>query len=318
MIFHNEWLKIQDNRLIFNGDTDTKRIYETSIHDIVEYNSKLVMDVVGDNPAFCLSGGIDSQAALQLIDKKYKFDVVTFEFEHGLNLSEVSDAVYFTKRNNITHKLIKKEILRFLNYDLLDVSKRFNITSPQFAVHGFFCEELKKLGYTGAIFGGNGLLLENNRVSFGATKAQLLDLSNYKIPDFPIVSHYLSYTQELCFKIAFNTPVVYNEREKPKLEPDFLPDALKSKTMDPNIRYLNKIDTYKNMGCNITPQSKKKTGFEQLQKVLGTQFKDVLYFEKHYRLPLYKNNPNFDFETVMPDSITSQILQYASMVNQKS
>ena len=208
MIFYNDWLYLQNDRLLFNGHYDLSSISHKKLNDISRFNSEKVFKNLGSKPVFCLSGGIDSQAAYQLLDKIYNFDVVIFEFANGLNSDEVNDAKRFANEYGIDYKVITKDVLRFLHFDLISFSKRFKISSPQFAVFAFFCEELKSLGYTGAIFSGNGFILEKENVTFALTKAQLLDLHNYGAKEFPIISNFLGFTQEMCLKISFNTPIM--------------------------------------------------------------------------------------------------------------
>ena len=304
MIFYNDWLCLQHDSLLFNGHYDLSSIAHKKLNDISRFNSQQVFKNLGSKPVFCLSGGIDSQAAYQLLDKIYNFDVVIFEFANGLNSDEVNDAKRFANEYGIDYKVITKDVLRFLHFDLISFSKRFKISSPQFAVFAFFCEELKSLGYTGAIFSGNGFILEKENVTFALTKAQLLDLHNYGAKEFPIISNFLGFTQEMCLKISFNTPIIYQERTFQFVE-------LNQRKEFMSLRYKNKIKTYENLGLYIIPQKEKKTGFEQLKEKVGQMYNDGWYFEKAFRKPLYNLHPNYNITTDIPKLLISEILDYS-------
>ena len=52
------------------------------------------------------------------------------------------------------------------------------------------------------------------------------------------------------------------------------------------LRYLSKVQGYKNAGFDILPQDKKYTGFELVKKELEKTYNDGWSFEKLYRHPL--------------------------------
>lgn len=315
MLFYDDWFLLEKDTLVLNSDIDVASINDRPLTEIINISSTATNNVVGNNPVFCLSGGIDSQAAYQLLNCKTQ--VVIFEFAHSLNEEEVKDAINFAKTYGIDYKIITLDVLRFLNYDLIPFAKKHRLSSPQFAVHCFFLEEISKLGYTGAIFGGNGLVLETDLVHFIQTKAQLLDLEYYsRNTKFPIISNYLSFYKELSIKLAISTPIINDGQVYPPIENPYIP--LKNKTLDMRLRYTNKISSYRNLGLSIVPQSEKKTGFEQLKLFVGRLHSDGYTFEKFYREPLYKINANFSIKTQIPNDIEKNILTYSMLMTEKS
>lgn len=316
MLFYDDWFLFNDiDTLELNDEVYVELINQQPLADIVKRVSDITTSVVGDNPAFCLSGGIDSQAAYQLLNCNKQ--VIIFRFAHDLNSEEVTDAINFAQLHNINYKIITLDVLRFLNYDLIPFAKKYKLSSPQFAVHCFFLEEIRKMKYTGAIFGGNGLVLEPNLVHFVQTKAQLLDLEYYsRSNSFPIISNYLSFNKELGIKLAISTPIIYDERDYPKIENPYVP--LGNKTVTLQARYNTKIFSYKNLGLSIIPQPEKRTGFEQLKTYVGKLNFDGYAFEKFYREPLYKLHSNFNIKTVIPQLVIDNILHYSVLNTEKS
>lgn len=303
MIFSNNWCEIGHGDIIEIKPRISKADLEQAIHTdlslIKEQVSKSVTDYLGSNPVLCLSGGIDSQAAFHLWDKSYPLSVVVFEFESNLNLQEVSDAVRFAEHYNIDLKRVKLNVTRFLNTELIEYADQYKISSPQFAVHCKFLDELKKMGYTGAMFGGNSFVVEGTKVYFSLTKAQLLDLDNFTSDQFRVVPNFLGFDKTLCLKLTLNTSILeYSEDSKILL----------------TRRYQNKIETYERLALGIISQRTKKTGFEQIKKYYGKIYNDPEAFENRFRVPLSRKYPNFSTKTILEDSIQQEIVNYCSKI----
>ena len=303
MIFADQWAQIDLQAdpigivLDLSAD-DIATVMELDL-ETIRYTATIEASKhLGSRPVLCLSGGIDSQAACLLWYSKISLiDIVVFEFEYGLNKDEVNDALKFADRYGLKVNLIKSNVLRFLEHELKAYSEAYNISSPQFAIHCKFLNILREQGYTGAVFGGNGLVIDQQNVYFSMTKAQLLDLDNFEDTKFAVIPNFLSFNKFLCIKLALSTPLLP--------ETDNIKNQLAK-------RYQNKILTYNNLGLYVMPQAEKKTGFEQLKEYYNTIHKDPFYFEKKFRLPLYRMNPNPLTFTHMEPFAKNFLINYCS------
>lgn len=299
MIFSNNWTAINTGKDIISLNPSI-RLEDINAADILPVSqiSKEVTELasahLGRNPALCLSGGIDSQAAYQLWDKEFPIEVVIFEFENNLNFNEVLDAVRFAEKNSIDYKIVKLNVRHFLNSELDHYAQKYKLSSPQFAIHCKFLSLLKEQGYTGAVFGGNGMVIEQDRVYFSLSKAQLVDLNNFETESFKVIPNFLSFDKLLCLKLALNTPIMYHSDDTAILF---------------SRRYENKIKTYTNLNLAIIPQSNKKTGFEQLKKYYEIASATPDAFDIKFRVPLYRQHPDLktvtNVDTIIKDSILS-------------
>jgi len=306
MIFYNNWTAINTGKDIISlnpsitlEDIDAAGI--SSISQISKEVTKLAGAHLGRNPALCLSGGIDSQAAYQLWDKEFPIEVVIFEFENNLNFNEVLDAVRFAEKNSIDYKIVKLNVRHFLNSELDHYAQKYKLSSPQFAIHCKFLSLLKEQGYTGAVFGGNSMVVERDRVYFSLRKAQLVDLNNFETETFKVIPNFLSFNKLLCLKLILNTPVM---------------DHSDDTTMLLTRRYENKIRTYTNLNLYIIPQSNKKTGFEQLKKYYEIVSSTPDAFDIKFRVPLYRQHPDLKTVTNIDEEIKNTIINYCTRLKQ--
>lgn len=318
MLFLDDWCHCVDSSKLITLQVnctaaDVEAAANSQTHDLAATATRQVATYLGSKPAFCLSGGIDSQAAYQLWDKQWPIDVVIFEFANGLNSDEVKDAEQYARACNVDYKKITLDVERFLNFSLIDFSQQHNITSPQFAVHAFFLEHLKKLGYTGAVFGGNGFVIQPNKVYFNLNYSQLMDLENYSNSGFNVIPSFLNVSQGLCLKLAVNTAINHDAF---MLDPDyqFLP-ADHHIILNKESRYQNKINSYENLGLMIIPQSGKKTGFEQLKVHCAEVNKDRWAFERKFRWPVQTNVNSKTIDTAMAAEVKDVILNYCSKLD---
>lgn len=319
MLYFNNWCSVtetEQHTIIKVNSTaeDVIRANSCFTHELSKQATQRAVEYLGPKPVFCMSGGIDSQAAYQLWDKQYPIEVVIFKFANDLNLEEVNDAVNYVTAHNIDYKLISLDIERFLSFNLITFARSNKLLSPQFAVHAFFLDHLKSLGYTGAVFGGNGFFVEPDRVYFNLTSAQLLDLENYSInSNFNVIPSFLSFDQDLCLKLAVNTPINFDAMA---LEPDWhiLPEE-RQMTLNRETRYANKISSYQNLNLAIVPQSEKKHGFEQIKDYYASKYNDLWTFDRHFRWPLRKNRSNNEITTTVADSLKNKILYYSYQIS---
>lgn len=306
MIFYNNWTTINTEKNIIslspNITLEDINAADTSpVSQISKEVTELAGAHLGRNPALCLSGGIDSQAAYQLWNKEFPLEVVIFEFENNLNFNEVLDAVRFAEKNNINYKIVSLNVRHFLNSELDHYAQEYKLSSPQFAIHCKFLSLLKEQGYTGAVFGGNGMVVERDRVYFSLSKAQLVDLNNFETESFKVIPNFLSFNKLLCLKLILNTPVI---------------DHSDDTTILLARRYENKIRTYTNLNLSIIPQSNKKTGFEQLKKYYEIASSTPDAFDIKFRVPLYRQHPDLKTVTHIDDLIKNAIINYCSRLKQ--
>ena len=300
MLFYDNWCRyelFEDGLHVHSFLTinDIERIQSTRLEVISKNATKIASHYLGKNPVLCLSGGIDSQAMVGLWDKDIPYTAVIFQFENNLNEEEVEDAVNFAKSRNIPFKIIKSNVLRFLTHDLIDFARYHNISSPQFATYSYYICKLKDLGYTGVAMGGNSFVIYNNWVLFASSKAQLTDIENFSLKSkIPCIQTFLGFYKDLCVKIALNCGTI---RENTSED-----------------RYVNKIDNYKRLNLDISPQLSKRTGFEQLQKYYN-QDRYEGAFEIDFRAPLYYYNKNFQSLTFMNPKVLDFIIENSRRLN---
>jgi len=315
MLYYGDWCSlIESNKKIeinVNVSADqVEQINKFSTQELSFFATHCAAQYLGSRPALCMSGGIDSQAAYQLWDKRFPIEVVIFKFANDLNSSEVNDAVKYVTAYDIDHRIITLDVERFLNFNLVNFAKANKLISPQFATHAFFLEQLKNLGYTGAVFGGNGFSIEQDKIYFNLSSAQLLDLEYYGTNNnFNVIPSFLSFERNLCMKLAVNTPINVNAYMLSK-DKDILPED-KQIVLDRQAKYTNKITSYRNLRLPVIPQEDKKTGFEQLKDYYAAKYNDLWTFERHFRWPIEVNRVDKDVVTVLPEETKSKILYYS-------
>ena len=327
MLYNQDWcvleyLKGKININLKVTEDDVYKISQMSIDEIKKNAVASAVKVVGDNPVICLSGGIDSQTLLYIWnEQQIPFTAVTFDFGNGFNSQELSDAQRFAEYLNIPLKIIKLDVMRFLLRDLKDFSKKYNIFSPQFAVHAYFLDTIRNLGYTGALFGGNGLLLTDTSLDFRVTDAQLLDIEKYSsTTKFPVIHSFLSFDKNLCISLAMLTSIIDYDLnpENPIVKTTFDPST---KALRPNIevspisRYESKINSYKKLGCKLIPQDRKKTGFEEIKNYYNSLNNSDLAFDRDFRMPLRIRIPESIVSTVIDSKAGNLILDFSRELN---
>ena len=236
-------------------------------------------EMLGDNPALCLSGGIDSQAMLYAFYiANVKFKVYTFVYNDQLNAADVSLAQIYCKRHNIELIEIPFNIISFLTRENFDYGIKYKSASPHFNAHYKFCDILKDIGHTGVCFGGNTPFSSRNGFDAQYTRNTMSYINYSAINGYPVQGNFLSFYPELAWAIALLTPksdIEIIKKEESLLELHRL-EA---------IRYTNKVYGYHKAGIEIV-ESKKLTGFEEVklhfQKISG----DGWEFEKRFRTPL--------------------------------
>jgi hypothetical protein len=318
MLYYDDWCSLAESA------KEIKINVNVTVEDIDRVNrcltklltadaTKRAAEYLGSKPVFCMSGGIDSQAAYQLWDKRFPIDVVIFKFANDLNIDEVNDAVRYVTTHNIDYKIVTLDIERFLTFNLTAFAKNNKILSPQFAAHAFFLDHLKSQGYTGAVFGGNGFNLEE-KIHFNITSSQLLDLEYYGVNnDFNVIPSFLSFDKDLCIKLALNTPINYNSYTL-SVDWEILPPEHQL-VLDQSLRYANKISSYQNLNLSLIPQTGKKTGFEQVKDYYAKKYSDLWTFERHFRWPLSGNRPDKEIITEITNDVKNKIFYLCGQIS---
>lgn len=327
MLYNNSWCTVEylEENININVEISKEDIYRVIKTPIEEIKRKAVLsaaEVVGDNPVICLSGGVDSQTLLHMWhEQNIPYTAVTFEFSNGFNSQEFSDSKRFAESLGIPLKIIKLDAMRFLLQDLREFSKKYNISSPQFAVHAYFLDAIKNLGYTGAVLGGNGFVLTEDSLDFKLTMAQLLDIENYsQRSNFSVIPSFLNFDKDLCIALALATPIINQDHNPTNPLSTIAYDPL-TRSLTPNVdvsvndRYKSKTDSYRNINCKIIPQEKKKTGFEEIKEYYCSLNGNPLAFDRDFRLPLYFMIPESKIKTVVDSEVENLILEISKELN---
>lgn len=224
---------------------------------------------IGERPAICFSGGIDSQTVIDtFLIAGVTPNVVVFKFIDDFNEPDVSLAIKFCESRNIVPHIIEFDVIRFLNNRLLEFATKYKISSPQFAVHLYLSGELQKLGYTSAIFGGNNLFRLQDG-SWYIPEKEELDWCYYSEQiNFPILGNFWLQDWRLSLKAT-----LFMEGFTPK---------------DKIVNYQAKVNGYRKMGYDIIPQDQKYNGFESVKKYYEEMTGDGWAFELQFRIPLKK------------------------------
>ncbi len=309
MIFWRNWCSVNYlpdiTEITCHTNLDTiLKIDQLSINEILKKTTNAVNEYLGDNIALCLSGGIDSQAALLLLSQNIKVTPIIFKFKFDLNSEEIADALRFCRFHNLNPEIIEIDVLRFLNFDLISFASEYKMSSPQFCVHAQFLKIVQQKGYTGAVLGGNGFVVDRKKVYPHLTTAQLSDIEKWSELNFPVVTNFLSFTEELSLKLAMSTPMI---DEDITYESNYTHEQ---KAVTQKLRYHCKINSYRALGVEVIPQKNKMTGFEELKKYLAKLYNDNWQFESMYRFPLYLINKNnqtlFKMDSLVNDYILSK------------
>lgn len=257
-------------------------------------------ETLGEKPALCLSGGIDSQAAWQCFnDAGIDIDVYTLVFKNGLNSQDVDHAIHFAKERNFKLNLIEIDILNFLSRENSEYSIKYKSLSPHFNTHYKLCNMLIAKGYTGFVCGGGVPMIPDfndeydgsSYMCFNYTQ-NFMNYVNYSVASNRLCQgNFLSFYPELAWATSILTPIeldpLYHKSRSTLSQGGFISQQDRDKIE--YMRYLYKIEGYNKAGFNVIPQEKKFTGFELVKKELEKKYNDGWMFEKLYRTPLQQH-----------------------------
>lgn len=292
--FYNDWLDCsgminetgKDHTVNLPTDFFTSlKFDETSLRQYRIDAAIKCAEMLGDNPALCLSGGIDSQAMVQCwSEANLKFDVIILTFKNDLNIQDSNHAKMYCNKNNIKYIEIEFDIISFLTRENMTIGEKYRLCSPHFTTHYRLAEILFSKGYTGVCFGGATPYnhLEEYGLNFVQNPFHFL-----KVPDkFDgyFQGSFLSFYPELTWAIALLTDQ-FTENVMLDKKNNEMRDWEQEQKMN-HIRYLQKTVGYQRAGLNVIPQETKFTGFELVKKYFQDLTGDGWTFEKRFRYPL--------------------------------
>lgn len=258
---------------------------------------KASVDMIGSNPALCLSGGVDSQYMVQsFIEAGYNFDVVMLVFDKDLNRHDVATAKLFCDKNNIKLKEIKIDILNFLRRDNYDIGVKYMSASPHFNAHYKLFDILNSQGYTGVVCGGNTPIRCPINNTWGENfRRNNLNFVNYtKVSGFPCVGDFISFHPKLAWALSLITGQdTRSEELKQYVQFAHLSHELSQE------RYKLKCNSYTRSGIEIVPQDCKYTGFEFVKDYFKDLDDDEYSFDKKFRWALEQKLNIVRYESVL-------------------
>lgn len=311
-IFYNNWLDCSD--FVSGKGIDHKvnlsKDFFTDLRFDSESCKKYRIDAalrcaktLGNKPALCFSGGIDSQAMIQcFVEAKCDFDIIICKFNDGLNTQDTDHAEWFCKTKNYQYKIIMFDVVKFLIRDNMPIGEKYKSVSPQFNVHYKLSEILAEQGYTGVVFGGTVPMRVDDTYGSNVISAPFYFTKNIDKFAIPFQGSFLSYSPELVWAITLQCDPFIGENPN-----HFLYTAVEKEN---TTRYMQKIYSYWKTGLDVVPQSRKYTGFEKVKIYFEKLTNDGWAFEKRFRYPLmdlhYKDAHPYKFE--FKENVLSEIL----------
>mgnify|MGYP003666829745 CR=1 FL=1 len=286
--FYNDWLDVS-GMIAGSGENHKLNLEPDFFEKLYPFNdakkkqwrieaAKRCAETLGQFPALCFSGGIDSQAMLHCwAEADLEAHVIIFTFKNELNKQDSYHAKQYCNTHGIPYREIEFDIINFLVQDNVAMTEKYGGVSPQFNTHYRFVEILTQLGYTGVCFGGQAPLRNNgiHGINMNTTVYHWTKITNFPIP---IQGSFLSFSPELSWAITLQTQdskINLNMDKSKKYRDEF------EKT-----RYNDKVLGYKKCGFDIIQQPQKYTGFELVKDYFEEQTGDGWTFEKRFRHPL--------------------------------
>lgn len=292
---YNDWLNIypifeKANALRFydyldvNLDIKFFQSLQFDYDSLQDYRKEAAIEaskMLGDRPALCFSGGVDSQYMLYAWkEARLQFDTYVLVFDDDLNDQDVSHARNYCRELGIELKEIPIDIARFLTRENYDYGMKYDSASPHFNTHYKLFNILKDMGYTGVCCGGNTPTRILNKNQWGTNYVRnVWNFINYtKVEQFPCIGDFLSFHPKLTWALALLTAGQYNTE---LFDVYFNEESYKNAA----IRYAEKVTSYRKTGVKILEQVQKFTGFEKVKIHFEKKTGDGWAFEKLFRTP---------------------------------
>jgi hypothetical protein len=290
--FYNDWLDVS-GMTASNGKDHTVNLKPEFFEKLDPFNDKKLKqwridaatrcaESLGEFPALCFSGGVDSQAMLHCwAEADLEAHVIIFAFKDGLNKQDCEHAKSYCHTHDIPYREIEFDIVSFLTRDNASMTEVYGGISPHFNTHYRFVEILTHMGYTGVCFGGTAPDRINGEYGSNIEK---VPYHFTKIADkfqIAVQGSFLSHSPELAWAIALSTPDTNTNLYKDNAENDYekYSEAVGAK-------YEAKLIGYRRVGFDLIPQPQKYTGFELVKDYFEGQTGDGWSFEKRFRYPL--------------------------------
>lgn len=287
--FYNDWLDCsgyinetgEDHRLNLSVDFfENLRFDSDSLKQYRIEAAARCAETLGERPALCLSGGIDSQAMVQCWKEAgLDFDVIICVFDNELNSQDADHAKMFCEKFNIAYKELTLNIIQFLTRENYLIAEKYKSYSPHFNTHYKMVELLADKGYTGVCFGGIYPFGDSlYGISFSGSHIHFLKCQH--VFPIPCQGSFLSFFPALSWATSLNTA---RYRHSCLTGESF--KELKKEDIS-TLRYQNKVKCFQATGFKIIPQSQKYTGFELVKKFFEKKSGDGWEFEKKFRHPI--------------------------------
>jgi len=279
---------------------------ETSLRNYRIQAAERCANLLGNNIALCLSGGIDSQCMAQAFkEANIPFTAYILNFNKELNIQDVNHARLYCRVNNINLEEIQFDVVNFLTRENYDYGIKYKSSSPHFNTHYKLFDIIKSRGHSGVCCGGVTPFLRNGAFGSNFLRNPFNFITYSEISEFYCQGSFLSFSPELAWTIGLLTPKLdYSSSQN-------LEAMSQSTIYDLNDnRYGKKCQAYMKEGFKIIPQDKKYTGFEFVKLYFQNKTGNPLEFENNFRYPLERihNTNRFDSEFDISEDVMTTIL----------
>ena len=265
---------------------------------------------LGNKPTLAISGGVDSQAMLQsFIEAGIDVNVSTLVFDRDLNGHDVEFAQRCANRFNLNLNIVELPVLQFLQHRLPEYTERYQCSSPQFACHNWFFEQLIAQGYTGIVAGGSAWTPAGNTWYWANTSARHSWLTFSQVNSVPVQGNFLASTWQMALALGCCYTNPGEEIKEFSNSADEFGEYSRIKIEE---RYVDKLEAFKRFGFNVMPQANKFTGFERLKEYFIQSSGDYWIFEKRFRWPYEKKWPNLQGRLILENKFNQQLLDLNS------
>jgi hypothetical protein len=263
---------------------------------------------MGNRIALAVSGGADSQAMIQsFIEADVSIELTHLTFKNNYNQHDTEFAVQTAKRFNLPINLIELDAFSFLHHQMEAYADRYQCSSPQFACHHWYYEQLIAQGYTGVVAGGDSWTPTEDGWDWSVTGPRQSWLTFGQVNNWPIMGNFLGSSWQLNLALA----CCYSRRAWFRQSKDIdQVGRLSRETI--RDRYSEKLKSYARFGFNIEPQANKFTGFEKIKDYFTATTGDHWAFEKRFRWPLLHKWKGLDPSLELTDEFNSQLNQLHS------
>lgn len=292
--FYNDWLDCSG--MINETGVHHKVNLSTEFFTNLKFDSESVRqyridaaircaETLGEKPALCFSGGIDSQAMIQCFyEAGLKFDIIILTFNDGLNTQDSDHAKMYCESKGYPYIELPIDIVSYLTRENFKAGEYYRSISPHFNTHYKMAELLFDRGYTGVCCGGLTPTNDGNYYGYNFTG---MPFHFVKIQDKfkgAFQGSFLSFSPELSWAITLQCEILDTgipiDNTSSKLKMWEVEQKLNA------IRYQQKVNSYLKTGLDIIPQQQKYTGFEKVKTYFEKLTGDGWAFERKFRYPI--------------------------------